>query len=226
MMSFDTLYKIDEIAAWLEMGVDAVITLLAVFIAYRYREFWLFKLLIGAYGCLLMGDLFAALHYTITGVWPFIFSAADISYLGFYCFLIAIDLELLGALKEQERQVAQQYRYTALIAAVVVILCNIWYITIYPDIIICYIIYCIPFSFLGYYTLLLFLTSRKTRGEAPSMYAYHTMVSLYIVMELVMWYISSITVSEIHLLLSIVATLMLYLPTVLLLPTAKKGLGL
>jgi hypothetical protein len=202
----------------------AVVTFLAVMEAYKRREYWQLKLLSGAYICFFMGDLVGALNYIIVDAYPYVFSAADVSYIGLYCFLIAIALELIGAWTENRRQIERKYRFAALTAPVVIIFSHIAYIIIYPDIIINYIIFCVPLSFLGYYTLLLFFVSRKTRNEKtpPSMYKYHKTVMLFLAIDLILFLVSSLG----WYFWSIIMGIALVVPTVMLLPAAKKGVGL
>ena len=222
-MSFDALYTLEEILSYIQFGMLTVVTLLTLRAVYRNRGVRLLILLGGAYACFLMGDLFLAFHYMIIGEWPYIFSAADISYIGLYCFLIAVSLEHSGDWTEEQRQAAKQYRQAALIAPAVVILSLIMCIVFYPDILFNCILYSLPLSFLGYYSLLSFFVARKTREEKPSMYFYYIAVLLFLSVELGMFMVSSYMYTEIHYLIYHILSFLIYVPMVMLLPLLRKG---
>ena len=220
------LDAIEEILNFIQFGMLAAVTVLTVKAIYQHRGVRMLVLLGGAYACFLMGDLFITLYYIIIGDWPFVFSVADISYIGMYCFLIVIALEHIGAWTGEQRQTAKHYRYAAIVAPVCVVLSLAACVVFYPDILFACIMYCIPLPFLGYYSLLAFFVSRKTRDEKPSMYSYHKTVLLFLLIELVMFMLSSYMYTDIMYLINYILDFLIYVPTVMLLPALRKGVGI
>jgi hypothetical protein len=180
---------------------------------------WLFYLLAGVYISFFAGGLFVTMHYAIANEYPLIFSAADIGYIGMYCFLITIDLALADAWGEAQKRAAQKYRRVSLLGPAVVIIFHIAYIIIYPDITLNNVLYCIPLAFLGYFALLAYLVSRGTREQKPNLHSYHKTVLLFLCIELLMFLFSSIGIW----LLTSTFWISLEVPIILLFLTMKKG---
>lgn len=219
MMLEAFLTVLDQVYLWVAMVIEMVLIALSLWYAQRYRPAWLFYLLAGVNASFFMGGVFVTLHYAIASEYPLIFSAADLSYIGMYCFLIAIDLTLVGAWSETQRQTAQKYKRVSLLGAAVVVVFHIIYIAIYPEIALNYVLYCIPLAFLGYHALLMALVSRETRNEKLSLYGYHKTVLLFLAVELLMFLSSSIGIWPLTSALWIV----LEVPIIRLTITARKG---
>ncbi|MDR1439169.1 MAG: hypothetical protein LBJ10_03910 [Clostridiales bacterium] len=181
-----------------------------------------FALLAGALGCFLLGDVFYALHLWLAGDIPIVFSAADLSYLGFYAFLIAICLERLHGMGAGQRRGAKRRRIAALAAPAAVVLFHIAYIAIYPDILFNNLIFCALISTLAYFSLWLFLASGPG-AESPRhpMRAFYGAVLAYLLVELAMYLVSSLGLYWPGIALDFALTL--FYP--LLARALKKGVG-
>jgi hypothetical protein len=187
-----TLEALDMANNLLQIVVVAGATAAAARCAAERRAV-VFALLAGALGCFLLGDVFYTLHLRLANDAPIIFSAADLSYLGFYAFLIAVCLERIHGWDAARRQRARAYRRVAFVAPILTILFHIAYIAIYPDILFNNLIYCALMSVLTYYVFWLFLASGggDARSHRP-MRAYHGIVLSYLFIELVMYLFSSL----------------------------------
>lgn len=209
-----------------EFGQTGLLIGLAVwslFVAGKSPKKWLFQLLAGAYGCFVLGNLYLMLHTWIMQDWAFVFSPADVSWLGLYGFFIAIDTGLIGEWTEEEQQRAKKYRRLAWLGPAVVIAFHAAYIALYPEIWLNNLIFCVVLSFLGYYAFLMFFSSRSAGGIQHSLHHYHCAVLLFLLTELVLFLVSSFGNYPLILYYAI-----LYLLTVwlcLMVPAAKKGVA-
>lgn len=147
-----------------------------------------FHLLAGALFCFFLGDVFLLLHILFAGDSPIVFSAADLSYLGFYTFLTAVCLEEAHNWSPAQREAADFFHHTALLGPVAVVLFHIAYHIIYSDIFFNNLIYCLLMAVLVYEVLRHCLVARKL---GDPMGEYHRVVLLYLCLEMVMYAFSS-----------------------------------
>jgi len=209
---------IDLINQFIQLACMAAATALAARRAMRNRESWFFQLLAGAFGCYFLGDLYYTLHLLILGDYAVGFSAADLSYLGSYSFLLSIGLGLTGEWSNADKRAAKQYRRAALTAPAVIILLHILYVYLSGNPV-NNALFCVPLAFLAYYTLLLFLTGGKDKKNEPSLRGYHWTVLLFLFVENMMFLTSSLGFE----LLFIVFDIMMSVTVLLMVRAAGKG---
>lgn len=130
------------------------------------------------------------LHTWIMQDWAFIFSPADVSWLGMYGFLIAVDTGLISEWGEQERLKAKKARRLAWLGPIVVIIFHAIYFMLYPEIWLNYLIYCVALSVLGYHAFLMFFASSKKTAIQSSMQAYHAAVLFFLIAELILFLVT------------------------------------
>lgn len=214
----EILSRVTEFA---QTGVLVVLVIWALRCAAKYPKPWLFQLMAGAFSCFLLGNLYLMLHVWIMDDWAFVFSPADISWLGLYGFLIAIDTGLISEWTQEERQRAKSARRLAWIGPVVVIVFHIANHLLYSEIWLNNLVFCIVLSILGYYGFYLFFASREKMGIQVSMNPYHTVILLFLITELILFLVSSFGYYPLLMYYTILAVLTVWLW--LLVPAAKKG---
>lgn len=182
---------------------------------------WLFQLLAGAFGCFFLGNLYLILHSWVMDDWAFVFSPADISWLGLYSFLIAIDTGLMSEWTQQERERAKRARRRAWLGPVVVIVFHIGNHLLYSEIWFNNLIFGIVLSILGYYAFLMFFVSRGQDGIQPAMHRYHRIVLVFLITELILFLITSFDYYPLALYYFLLVVITAELA--LMVPAAKKG---
>lgn len=212
---------LSRISEFGQVGVLIVLVIWALRCAATCRKRWLFQLLAGAFICFLLGDLYLMLHAWIMEDWAFVFSPADVSWLGLYGFFIAIDTGLISEWTEQERRQADRYRRLAWLGPAVVVAFHIAYIALYPEIWLNNLIFGIVLSFLGYYAVLMFCTSRGEGSIQAPMHRYHGAVLFFVVTELILFLVSSFGYYPLILYYAILYALTAGL--CVMVPAAKKG---
>ena len=162
-------------------------TLIAVFsrAAIINKNILIYKLIAGAFGCHLLGVLFWLPYFYIMGNWPADFSAADLSFIGYYCFMISANLSLIEKWTPERKTLAKKHRLIAISAPIVTLLFHIVYV-IQAGKIVNNIIVFIPLAIWSYITLLSFLSS----GRSPER-VYYGAVMLVLVLELLIYFASS-----------------------------------
>ena len=160
-----------------------VLGALVIWAVRQTKEPWLFQILAGAFGCYFLGTLFWTLHFFIRNDWPRGFSAADLSYIGFYCFFITAAIGLKAMRTDAERARAGHYRLAALAASAVVIAFHAAYVLLAGGLV-NNILYCIPLSFLLYHSLSGFIAGGAYRR-------YHSAVLIVFTLELIIFLVSS-----------------------------------
>ncbi|MDL2238295.1 hypothetical protein LJC56_10820 [Christensenellaceae bacterium OttesenSCG-928-K19] len=214
----------DILSSATEYGQTAILVLLvawALRCAAKCERKWLFQLLAGAFCCFLLGNIYLMLHVWVMDDWAFVFSPADVSWLGLYSFFIAVDLGLMSEWTQQEQQRAKKYRRMAWLGPAVVIAFHISYIVLYPEIWPNNLVFCIVLSFLGYYAFLMFFTSRAKVGIQTNMHTYHGVMMFFLFVELILFFVSSFGGYPWILYYAILWALTAGL--CLLVPAAKKG---
>lgn len=181
---------IDLINQFIQLVCMAAAAVISARRSMRRGGAWFYQLLTGAFGCYFLGDLFYTLHFMILRDYAVGFSAADLSYLGSYCFLLSIDLGLTGEWTDAEKQSVKRYRRAALMAPAAVVILHIVYVYLAGNPV-NNALFCIPLAYLSYYSLLLFLMSGRGGEGAPSMHRYHGTVLLFLFAENMMFLTSS-----------------------------------
>jgi len=185
-----------------------------------HRRGWLFRLLAGAYGCYLLGDVFYMLHMWIYGQFPSGFSVAYLSYIGTYFFLLSINLWLVGEWTDEQKKALRPYRKVSLAAPVAVIVLHcVYYIRDGGFFI--NLLFCVPLSFLAYYSLLMLLAGGVESGLEPPPRRYHGAVLLYVLAENMMFLGSSLGSDAMY----IAFDLMMSFTMLLMYRAAAKGAG-
>jgi len=211
------IITIDLINQFLQLGCMAAATILAACLAIRRPGAWFYQQLTGAFACYFLGDLFYTLYLLILNDYAPGISAAGVSYIGSYCFLLSIGLGLTGEWTEADKRSAKPYRRISFIAPVVVILLYLANVCLAGNPVI-NALFSIPLAFLAYYTLLLFLTSKKS---APSIRGYHRTVLLFLFAENMMFLTSSFGFD----IPFMVFDFMMSFTVLLMLRAAKKGVA-
>ena len=161
----------------------AVGLVLSFYSAQKRKDVSLFHyLLTGFYACIFMSNAYYLLVWFLED-YPYVFSPGDLSWVGAIVFLITAVLVKKEKLKENQKKAAKKYRLPALAAPCVCAAFNIAYISIYPELIINYLLYAIPTLILSWLTLLYLLAGLK--GEAqPVIQKYHLAILVWIVVQL------------------------------------------
>jgi len=183
MKMTETIHLINQ---FIQIACLSAVTLLSA-----RRSGWLFRLLTGAFGCYLLGDIFYMLHIWIYGQFPSGFSVAYLSYIGTYFFLLTIDLWLAGEWTDiQKKALRPNVRISLIAPAAVVILHLVYYIRDGGFFI--NLLFCVPLSLLAYYSLLMLLAGGAKSGLEPPSRRYHGAVLLYVLAENMMFLSSSL----------------------------------
>lgn len=127
-----------------------------IFISFLYikkKEVLLYDFLLKALGCFILGQLYWVLHIYIKGYEQLgSFSISDLSWIGFYIFLLSIYSSAIPTGIEVSSKEFKKYSLIALLAPTLIITTSILlYFT--GDDMFYTIIYFIPTSFLAYYSL-------------------------------------------------------------------------
>ena len=193
------------------------LVVLAVLITWamrQNREVWLFQLIAGAFGCYFLGTLFWTLHYFIMNDWPHTFSAADLSYIGFYCFFIAAAMGLHTLWTPIERDRAETWRFAALIAPVIVIAFHAAYFFLAGGLV-NNTLYGIALCFLFYFSLLGVVAGGAYRR-------FHITILMVFALELIIFLVSSFGFDALY----YVFTYLQMAVWFLVIPAAKWGVDL
>jgi len=173
--------KIIEFAdCFVQLGVLAFIV---VWSARQTKEIWLFRLMMYAFACFFFGTLFWTLHIFVTGGWPQGFSASYLSFLGFYCFFIAVEAGLKEKWTDEQRAAAQRHRKTALLGPAVVVVFHASYILLGGRPVL-RTIFCVFLSLLFYHVLLGFFAGGAYRR-------YHVVALVAFILELMVYFFGS-----------------------------------
>jgi len=183
----------------------------------------LFYLLSGFYACVLMCDIYYLLTWVVED-YPFVLSPGDLSWVGGLSFLITAALGLADQWTPGQREAAKKYRLPALAAPAVCIAFNIAYITIYPEIIVNYLLYAVPTVILSYFALWLFLTEHM--GSARhNMRIYHLAVLIWLTVQLFYDLFSTLGMDYGYAVPFEICSWLLTLTTATIYFAAKKGAG-
>jgi len=166
----------------------ALLVVLVIWAARHIRDSWLFTIIFSAFGCYLLGMVFWVLHYFVMGDWPRGFSASDVSFLGYFCFLIAAAVGLLGQLGESARAQLKRQRILALIGPLTVVLFHSAYLLLAGGLV-NNLLYCLIMAVLAYYNLLGLLAAKK--GLGGSWRRYYRVMLVLMGLELLMFLVSS-----------------------------------
>ena len=192
--------------------IQLIVLAVLVFWSARQRgETWLFQIITGAFGCYFLGTLFWTLFYFIRDDWPSIFTAADLSFIGYYCFFIAAALGLKGMWSEEERDRAGRGRAAAFVSVFVVLAAHVAYVLLAGGLV-NNILFFIPLAFLFYYTVSGIFASGVYRR-------YHNAVLIVFVLELLIFLVSSFGWNSLY----YVFTYIQMAAWFLIIPAAKKG---
>jgi hypothetical protein len=145
----------------------------------------IYKLIVGAFCCYLMGAVFWFFYYGLTGDWPQVFSAADLSWLGFYSFMLAANLSLIEKWTEEQKHAAKKTRLPALAVPVVALWFHIQYVLDKEGILVNNISSFVLIALWGYFSLMPLLAFRKS----PARY-YYLLSLLTMILELLIFLFS------------------------------------
>jgi hypothetical protein len=215
-----------EISDWINYTVETAMGAVLAALCFRHankhkKTSVFFYTLSGFYACIFMSDLFYMITWIVED-FPFVFSPGDISWVGGILFLITAAMCLSQEWQAEQRQIARKYRLSSLIAPVICIAFNVVYITIYPEILINYLMYAIPMVILSYYALWCFLTSRKD-GTKPATRNYHLVVLVWVVIQLFYDLFSTLNDYAVYYVLFVICSWLLTFITAGVYFAAKKG---
>jgi hypothetical protein len=208
---------IDLIHTWIQFIVFALCAMLAARRSFLNPNDWLNRLLAGAFLCLSLSDLLWDLYQSVLDDYPMGFTASDLSWLGYYCFLIVINVTLTSKWSAENRRSARRIFPPSLIAPVLAVLFHASYYLLHGSFYI-NLIYCIAFTPLAYTTFRQFLASGRETGVQPNLHRYHAMVLLFITAEQVMYLLSALDLYDASILLDMALTV-----SALLIIRAAKG---
>ena len=189
-----------------------VLASLVVWAVRQTKEAWLFQILAGAFGCYFLGTLFWTLHYFTRNDWPRGFSAADLSYIGFYCFFLAAAMGSKTMWTDEEDSRAGRGRFIALSAPAVVILFHAAYVLLAGGLV-NNILYCIPLSFLFYHSLRGYIAGGDWRR-------YHAIVLAVFTLELLIFLVSSFGLDTLYYIFTYIQMVVWFL----VIPAARRAL--
>ena len=153
-----------------------VLGFLVIWAARQTREAWLFRLIIGAFGCYFLGSLFWELYLLVRTDWPQGFSVSELAFYGFYCFFIAIALKLREKWTDGQWAEANKHKMAALFGPLVVIAFHTVYFLLWGELVID-ILSGVILSLLFYHTLLGYFAGGGYKR-------YHCMVLIVFTLEL------------------------------------------
>jgi hypothetical protein len=147
------------------------------------------RLLCGAFVCYALGNLYWILYYTIYWKHALFFSAADLSWLASYFFLISIDIHLINNLTNQQRASVTKHRITAIaISGSVIISSHAWMvymgISLFNN-----FCYGIAIFLAGYYGIMLLLACKK-ENVTSGMASYHSNILIFFSLIIAMFVFS------------------------------------
>jgi hypothetical protein len=208
---------IDLIHTWIQLLVFAAAAVIAVRRSLRDPKDWLNRMLAGAFLCLTVSDLLWDLYQTILSSYPMDFTASDISWIGYYCFLLAINLTLTQSWAPEVKRKARGLFPLTLVAPVLAVMFHVSFVLLHGSPFI-NAIYCAAFTPLAYTSFRLFLASGRQVGIQPHLRHYHAMVLLFLACEEVMYLLSAFDMYDESILLDMMLTVF-----ALLIVSAAKG---
>ncbi|MDR0839408.1 MAG: hypothetical protein LBN99_07170 [Oscillospiraceae bacterium] len=186
----------------------------------RNTKDWLNRMLAGAFLCLALSDLLWNLYQTILHEYPMDFTASDISWIGYYLFLLSINFSLTAKWTAEDKRVTRHFLPLSLIAPVLATLFHLSFYLLHGDLII-NAIYCAAFAPLAYTAFHLFLASGGRTSIQPRLHRYHGMVLLFLASEEIMYLLSALDFYDVSILFDILLTL----SALLIVNAAKGGAG-
>ena len=175
----------DLIVGFVQTAVLLFLIITGMRTAIAHKEKLIYKLISGAFACHLIGVLFWLPYFYIMQSWPSGFSAADLAFIGYYCFMFSANLSLIEKWTDEQKASAKKYRLAAIAAPLVTLLFHISYV-IQAGNLVNNIIVFIPLASWSYLTLWLFLAS----GKSP-LRTYYGAVMLIILLELLIYFAST-----------------------------------
>lgn len=149
----------------------------------RRKDVFIYSLLIKALGCFLLGELYWVLHLYIKGYEQLgTFSISDLSWIGFYIFLLSIYSSVFHKHTAIKSPKFRKYSILAFIAPIFIVVTSILlYIT--GDDLFYTLIYCLPTSFLGYISMKYILLPSKSATYINPFRKFNVVVGLIILLD-------------------------------------------
>ena len=149
-----------------------------------------FFMLGGFFSCIFLCNIFIILTWLVID-YPYIFSPGDLSWIGAIMFLITANMYLFDKRTVEQKEAVKNKRLPALAAPALIIVFTAVCISLYPQIAVNYLLYYIPTAVLSYYALLFYLAGGKSGIQTP-MRPFHLMVLLWIAIQLLHDYFSTL----------------------------------
>lgn len=162
--------------------VSAVVSLFGIFDCIRLRRDLLFlKIIAQALTCFILGECYWILHIYIKGFEQSgAFSIADLSWIGFYVFLLSACHTVFGPMGNFKNKHFKNF--ISVIAPLYILVTNTA-LYLSGDSLIYTLIYCLPTVFLSYYTLRFILTSEKESRIIRGFREYNLVVLLIMIVD-------------------------------------------
>ena len=148
----------------------------------KYKDLLLPKIIVQSLICFILGELYWVLHIYIRGYEQVgVFSISDISWIGFYLFLLTACRNAFHPVIDFKDKKYRKINIVSLSAPIFIIGINsVLYLT--GDSLFYTVIYTVPTAFLAYYTLRLFLTSFKNE-MLNGFRSYHMIIGLILLID-------------------------------------------
>jgi hypothetical protein len=211
---------VDLIHTWVQFLVFAAAAAIAARRFLRDPKDWLNRLLAGAFLCLSLSDLLWNLYQTILSDYPMGFTASDLSWLGYYWFLLSINLSLTTKWTAEDKRAARKSALPALVAPLLAVLFHLSFYLLHGDFLI-NLVYCAAFAPLAYTSLRLYLAGGGLVGIQPHLRRFHARVLLFLACEEVMYLLSALDLYD----ASILFDMALTVSALLIVDAAKGGAG-
>lgn len=161
ILLFASLQSLELILDWIQLG--CLLIALGIMIDYirKDKDNLFYQLQIGAVVCFVLGQIFWAMHLLILGYDNNSFGISDISWIGFYLFLLSGVSSILSQTVKKKLKVSTKIKIIALIAPVMIITTSILQYLYYVDKTIGGILYVMLYTAvmapLSYYSFLLMI---------------------------------------------------------------------
>lgn len=193
---------------------------MAITCIYKRKDEMMYKIIAQALVCFILGEVYWVLHMFVKGYEQLgSFSISDLSWIGFYIFLLSIDYSLLStAFKSERRNI--KYVLRSIIAPVIIIDASILlYIT--GDSLFYTIIYCIPTVLLAYFSMKYLISPTVGKGCATPLRLYNLIILLILLFDNLVCLATSYDIGDAVYILKLCFAMLL----LLIVPAAYKGVN-
>lgn len=186
-----------------QIAVFAILSIVSFLISINRTNVKSTRYFTGATFCYVFGNIFWTLYFVINGYFPYYFSAADVSYIGLYIFLISLAVMLRR--EYSSMQITKRMRIIGL-------LCSLWVMIANG---ICYfmvggflwtLMYAIPLAIMGYYAIINVIIFKNDNNNKFIYKANITLV-LFVFFDNMMFLVSSFGFNNLYIIFDFLTTL-------------------